>query len=480
MSREAVWRARPITLILLVIVALVALASPAAADESADSAALSFSYHKNPYSLRDLAIAQQPFSNPTPISRQDNATHDAEGVRMRLINGVLYDQPGSQASYGLKNVNAFRVTGDAFFLERAEAQARRLIERRVSAGGAWYFPNPYARDRHNRPGDLITPPWYSGMAQGLALALFTRLYDETGADAYNEAADKTFESFLRRGPGETPYTVTVDSNGYYWSQEWPNLPPDCTLNGHTFAAFGAYHYYRLTRDPRALDVFRGAATTVARYVRAFRNPGWISRYCLLHGTPNDKYHEIHVQQLLDLYRLTGDAGFARLADTLEGDYPDPQVSGKVRVAPGSYTGLRFNDQGGVVAQRRMTVSDTTFVRVTLRARIRHRSGAWFLTSSGPWAGYWLIETPARVYMPGRVIPLSYSPARKLRFAAGEYTARKYDKLGNVEDTLAVHVDAPSSAEVGTKAVVNGVMQVRVSSDPLTDYWLPLGKGLKLD
>jgi hypothetical protein len=176
----------------------------AASAEQPAAANVGFSFKSNAYPMRDLTPAQRPFYSPSVLPRIDKGTHDAGGVRMRLIDGVLYDHPGAAANYGVWNLNSYRVTGDDFFLQRAEAQAQRLIDIRDGADdGAWYYPNSYARDRHGVPGELVTPPWYSAMAQGLALTLFSRLSEITGDETWTNAADHTFLSYQGRGGAPT-------------------------------------------------------------------------------------------------------------------------------------------------------------------------------------------------------------------------------------------------------------------------------------
>jgi hypothetical protein len=385
-------------------------------------------------------------------------------------------------------MNTYRDTGDTFYLQRAETQAQRLIDIHVQAAAgavdAWYYPNLYARDRHGEPHEIIEPPWCSAMAQGLALALFSKLAEATGDQAWRDAADHTLASFLRPGPCVGPYTVNVDPAGYYWLQEWPwaHMTIDNTLNGHCFSAFGLYEYYHLTGDPNALALLRGALTTVEHYFPAFRNPGWISHYCLNHLANNSKYHEIHVQLMLQLYTITQDAIFARFADLLEGDYPKPAVSGSVRVGAGTYTAYRFAGKGVITGHKTFTVKKSRSVATALRQRIRTRS-IFFKAASGNLAGYWLKEVPGRVYLRGIVVSLIYTPARIVQLATGgTYTALSVAADGRVR--ARADVPAGTAVLVDRGAVVNGYHSVRLSDDALdggalNGYWLKLGKGVTL-
>ena len=70
--------------------------------------------------------------SPTP--RVDSGTHDSAGVRMALRDGRLYNHPVGQAQYGLLNVSTYLLSHDAFYLNRAVAQANRLVATRVVSG----------------------------------------------------------------------------------------------------------------------------------------------------------------------------------------------------------------------------------------------------------------------------------------------------------------------------------------------------------
>jgi len=43
---------------------------------------------------------------------------------------------------------------------------------------------------------VLRAPWYSGMAQGLAISLFSRLSVVTGEARWRQAATATFDSLL--------------------------------------------------------------------------------------------------------------------------------------------------------------------------------------------------------------------------------------------------------------------------------------------
>ena len=429
-----------------------------------------FSFRVSDVPLRDIPPSDYPLLNMGgPIAKVDTGLHDEQGVRLSLFGGKLYNHVSAQASYGLQNLASYTLTDDPFYLARAEAQAQRLIERRMLVGGAWYHPNDF-------DWPLMTPPWCSAMGHGLSMALFGGLYEATGKAIYLQAAQGTFASFLRPGPSSSPWIVSVDKNGYLWLQEYPRINADPVFNGHMFSAFGLYDYYQLTHDKRALELFNGALTTVLHYAPWFRNPGWRSYYRFSHNlVASQGYHGIHVNQFLTLYRLTGITTFARLADAFRSDYPKPEISGSIRVVPGIYTGLRFDSSGRVIGRRTYRVTEALRLPVTRRERIYHQPGYWFLTTSGPWTGLHLRERAGSVYLPGVLRFLSYDPPRKLVLPAGHvYVGRTFDDDGAITATLQFSPASSTTATVRQRAIVNGADQVEVAGGPLAGYWLHLG------
>ncbi len=451
--------------------AAAAVGAPAAAQERADVVGVPFRFVAFPYEVRDLPPQRRPFALPWGVPRVDVRLHDAAGVRMRKVNGRVVNAPGTQAQYGVQNLNSYRLTGDRLFLERAMAQAERLIERRVQVGAAWFFPSRYTYRRHGKSGDLMRPPWYSAMAQGHALALFVQLGEITGEARYVRAAEATFAGFLRRGPRRGPWVVCVDASGYLWLEEWPKRPTDHTLNGHILAAWGVYEYYRTSGDPRALQIFRGAATTVQRYARRFRRPGWISRYCLRHGGALARYHDVHIWQLQRLHTITGDVRFARLAEAFYHDYPPPQLAAEMVLTAGRHRVYRFDRRGRISGRRTLRLGADRRVKITRRARIRTRAGVWLRMTSGPGRGFWVREAAGRAYVPGLVAPLGASPDRHGTWIADEVTGRAFTGDGSVraEKTLPGMVDG--AVELDCEAVINGAVMLRVCGGPFSGYWV---------
>jgi hypothetical protein len=343
-----------------------------------------------------------------------------------------------------------------------------VIARAVDVDGAWFHPYDF-------PWGGIQPPWYSGLAQGRALMLFCRLYEATGNPIYRDAAEKTFASFLVKGPREKPWVVDVDESNRLWLQEYPGAPSDYTFNGHMVGVYGLYDYYRMSRDERALALLRGGLTTQLDASADFRQPAWKSLYCLKHQlTATAAYHEIHVKFFLYSHRITGDYRFARLADSYEADYPRDGLRARIRVSKGRHEAITPSGRPTWIASSRPSEMTVTF-----RRRLKGRAGYWFWINSGPYGGYWIREKAKTVFYPGQAVRMDYLPRRTLLVPkTGAYVLRKYSSAGAIGSTK--YLRFPVTRNPGTlqlpirsRAVIRGRSHVRISSGTYSGYWIEL-------
>jgi hypothetical protein len=387
----------------------------------------------------------------------------------------------AQAQDGLYALSDHRLTGEARYLERAVLNAQRLIDRHVLVEDAWYYPYPFDFLLHGRGDFAMRAPWFSGMAQGQVLSLFTRLNEVTGDQKWLDAAVATFNSFRYAPTQDLPSTVNIDSSGYLWLEEyprWPTSDSDRTLNGHVFSAFGLYDYHMRTGDPLARDLWNGAlANTRWHLPNGFRNPNYASFYCLAHGITPADYHEIHQEQMLYLHAGTGDFVWAQYADTLRGDYPPPVVSGTVMFEPGSHTVYKFTG-GTITATKTVSFSQQSSAPADRRARIVGRE-IYYRITAGTFSGYWVLENYQRAWMAGQKNTVIYPLSRTVLIPAGSRSAYQYSATGARTASKTIQPTQPTSAPFSTSAVINGRAHVLVTAGSLANYWLP-SAGLTLN
>ncbi|MCZ7438574.1 D-glucuronyl C5-epimerase family protein [Micromonospora sp. WMMC241] len=468
---------------LAVLPALILVETPtvgAAAGSPVERAVTISGYARDGYLPRLLPGRVSPTWRPTTVPRTDPQPHDTSGVRLYEWQGSLYDHPVVQADWGLDNLNAYQLTGDRFFLDRAIAQAQRNLDRKVESRGAWWYSYPF--DLPRCTGQLLKSPWYSAMGQGELLSLFVRLYEVTGLAKWRWAADRTFLSLTLEPQLGLPWVSWTDANGYLWLEEYPDSPGvqgERVLNGMIYAFYGVYDYWRITRDSRPLSIMDGAATTVRRYVpAALRVPQWASRYSIGCMRSYPSYHRVHTLQMLSLHQLTYAGVFAAYADMLRADYPYPVVNGIVRFEPGTHVAYRFDALGQIVAEKSIRLVNMSTASADQRIRLNGR-GIYYHMTNGVFADMFVPEEAEHRWLTGKVVEHTYTPTRPLTVQPGTYTGYAYDTRWNVVGHKTVTFPRASAAPLGASAWINGVLNYQVTAGTYLGYWLPAVPGLVL-
>lgn len=178
-------------------------------------------------------------------------------------------------------------------------------QREGALRGAWPFGHPFPHTFE------LSPPWVMSMAQGEAASLLVRLSAETGDERYAEAAREALAP-LERSVGEHGARATLPTGGVLF-QEYPTTPPAHVLNGAIFTLFGVWDVWRTLDDPRAAALWDEGIDGLLGGLHLWDTGFW-SRYDLYpHKLPNVAspfYHDLHIEQLGALGRLTEDARVA--------------------------------------------------------------------------------------------------------------------------------------------------------------------------
>ncbi|MFI1013001.1 D-glucuronyl C5-epimerase family protein [Streptomyces sp. NPDC020965] len=439
------------------------------------------------------------WENVTPNT--ENTYLDAQGVIMyrpkRTAPG--YDQPVTQAQFGLGCIASYRTervaSRKALFLKRAKAQAKRLIDKRVEARGAWYFPYPFDFKHAKHSGVDYKAPWYSGMAQGEAISLFIQLAQLEAITAaerrqYLAAADGAFASLLRADDGK-PWSVNKDKNGYLWIQEYPGRVAgtgDYTFNGMIFAMFGIWDYFQATGNPLAEKLFDGSVTTIRDHFPRLRNSRWISYYCHTHRIPTPSYHQHHINLMRQLHWQTGSPALAHQQDQLIDDFPafGLRAGSVAAIAAGSHTLYKLDTKDASknfdwdpakgdkqLATKKVTFRTATQAPVNVRRRIQGR-GIYYRINAGAYTGWWIGEAYPKVFLRGEYVSTTFHPQRTATFPADvDITCVKFGVDGKTGITKTVKFATPSNAPFDRRAIVNGRPMIRITAGALNGYWAPL-------
>lgn len=174
--------------------------------------------------------------------------------------------------------------------DRAEAE-HLADELWAHADGGWLAYDFDWPARHQ------VAPWYSALAQGEALGLFTELGQMDRA----RVMASTFTDRIIRDDG--------------WLMEYPGDPP--VLNGAISAVFSLYVYWDATGEGRPL--LERSILAIARDVHRFRHPGEVSAYTLDGHGQDPFYHPKVVAMLHSLAELSGMDCIERAAEDFDSD-----------------------------------------------------------------------------------------------------------------------------------------------------------------
>lgn len=285
------------------------------------------------YAVDEMEIdseAFRPYDVDENISTIPDPRYDVDEQGVRLSNhpstGERIVHPVSTAQYALDLLAAYDRGDERKYLDQSVANAELLWAHVESQDGAAWFPYPFDFALAGDPDHVIHDPWYSGMAQGQALSLFSRLYEETGEERWEDAAEQTFASFLVEKRDDGPWATMIDEQGRLWFEEYAgDTEPLKVINGHVFAMWGLYDYYRATGERDAAQLFQAGATTVRQAFDEFRVPGETSFYCVHERCQiplwqNEKYHMVHANQLEGIGKITGEDDFLERSVTLREDF----------------------------------------------------------------------------------------------------------------------------------------------------------------
>jgi len=239
--------------------------------------------------------------------------YDENGIPMLDYHGSvgLQYNPIAIAQYGLGNYNLYCRTKEeerkSKFLNSADWLVENL-EETPQGTKVW---------NHHFDWEYRTPlkaPWYSALAQGQGISLLVRAYVETNNGVYLDCAQRAFESFLKTT--DQGGVISVDEAGYTWFEEYIVSPPTHILNGFIWASWGVYDYFLATGEPVAEQLFKQAVQTLAANLRRY-DVGFWSLYeqsgTRLKMLASPFYHQLHIVQLMVLYRLTKEDVFRKYA-----------------------------------------------------------------------------------------------------------------------------------------------------------------------
>jgi len=228
---------------------------------------------------------------------------DDRGV---LLTKIPYTQ---DYNYSLESITSYALTNMEDFMnidsrEKFLNQVNWMVEN-INENGIWEqnFKLPYYK---------FNLPWVDGMGQGLAISSLIRAYQVTAKQEYLRAAKIAFSPFEKQI--KTGGNLFVDKKRRIWIEECPVDPAPHILSGFIYALFGVYDLYSIKLHKSAGELWFNCIDTLERNLDKY-DLGFWSRHNLIDEHPSEfGYHDIHIEQLRALYKLTEKQVFKKYAD----------------------------------------------------------------------------------------------------------------------------------------------------------------------
>jgi len=228
---------------------------------------------------------------------------DNNGV---LLTKIPYTQDYNYSleaitSYALKNMEDYMDVGCKIkVLNQVDWLVKNINEK-----GIW-------EQNFKLPFYSFKLPWIDGMGQGLAISLLIRAYQITANIDYLNTAKKAFMPFEKQI--KDGGNIFIDDKRRVWIEECPVLPAPHILSGFIYALFGVYDLYHIKLNKSAGELWYNGIETLERNIDKY-DLGFWSRHDLITEHPSEFcYHEIHIDQLNALYKLSDKQTFKKYAD----------------------------------------------------------------------------------------------------------------------------------------------------------------------
>ena len=246
------------------------------------------------------------------VDRVDVVSWEADTTRNIDENGILkmdsVYHPVSIGYYGIMCLDKYVTTGDESYLNKATDQVgyfknSALVHSRFD-GNAIGLPYEYENNG-------LRPPWYSGMAQGLAISFLLRYSLLTQDTSLLPIVQKL--AYLMLMPQEEDGCLSRTDENLLWNEEYPNTPESPqVLNGFIFSVLGLIDYCQVfPMDLRAKRILEDCLLSLKTALPYYDLRSW-TKYNRRPLYPN-RLHYIRLQifQLIQLYRILPDPFYLR-------------------------------------------------------------------------------------------------------------------------------------------------------------------------
>lgn len=144
--------------------------------------------------------------------------------------------------------------------------------------------------------------WISAMAQGQAISVLLRAYAVEQKEIYLQVCEKALQYF-NNSVSNNGVTYKFDEQNW-WFEEYPNPQnPAHVFNGHIFALFGIWDYFRVTANKQAKLLFERGLNAVINQITNYDNGWWALYDQRFQSILNASYLDLQIRQLEVLHAL---------------------------------------------------------------------------------------------------------------------------------------------------------------------------------
>lgn len=210
--------------------------------------------------------------------------------------------------YGIMCYDEYKRSGSEYYLEQFKNQYKYFQD---SSKLNFLFNGegiglPYHFKFHD-----LSPPWYSGLTQGIALSYLLRYYEYSNDPEVKMLVQKVAKPLLV--PVEDGGTLSKTPEGYLWIEEYPNTKKSKNvLNGFINGLVGLKEYITFfPNDTVALRVHNEVYESLKKTVNEYDTPKNWSTYDRNNKSISVFYLRIQLTQFDHLYSLYKDEFFRK-------------------------------------------------------------------------------------------------------------------------------------------------------------------------
>jgi hypothetical protein len=219
-------------------------------------------------------------------------------IMVKYQHGCFFN-PSTLCQYALSLFDAFGRSNQPHYRTLFLSQVRLLLQEAEDENGELQFP--YRFDFF----DMVKGPWLSGLAQGLAIAVFIRAYVLTGNAEYLYYAIKAKQAI------NTKNRIEINNNGLLWIEEYPTVIPSLVLNGFVTTVICLFEFKMFFPfDKELSDKLDAYLNTIKSRIDIYDLGHGSIRYSMMkENTVNNNYLGFQCLQMFHLYYYTGDPFF---------------------------------------------------------------------------------------------------------------------------------------------------------------------------